>query len=247
MPSGRWASHGKEMPFPLESAEILSNAGFDSEEQLVQALTACIKRARNRQYKMQFELDAGVGVADIVLSKRAPNSSRALKALAGIPQRVAVLLDGDIGRSISSVDTLAACVGISKYGAQRLLGQLLAAGLARPTASGFSIVTVATPPYERIIAVEAKLSSWQRALVQAYRNLQFADESWVVLDNKFARAATAQIERFQISGVGLASVSKASGLFIHCAASNAGPVSIGKRWQAQAVVASRARAAGRGR
>ena len=220
---------------------ILSSAGFDSEEQLVQALAACIRRTRNRQYKIDFELDAGVGIADIVLSKRTPRSSRALKALASISPRVAVLLNGSVGHSVRSVDSLAACAGISHTGAQRLFGQLLAADLVRRTASGFAIVTINNPPYERIVAVEAKLSSWQRALVQAYRNLQFADESWVVLDHKFLPAAIAQIERFQVSGVGLASVSKVSGLLIHCAATNAGPVSLGKRWQAQAALASRAR------
>lgn len=118
---------------------------------------------------------------------------------------------------------------------------MLAAGLARPTASGFAIVTITNPPYERIVAVEAKLNSWQKALVQAYRNLQFADESWVVLDHKFVASAITQIERFKVSGVGLASVSKVSGLLIHCAAITAGPVSLGKRWQAQAALAVRAR------
>lgn len=226
-------------PHPYNALEILRSAGFGSEEQLVQALTTCIRRARNRQYKIEFELDAGVGIADIVLTKRTPKSSRALKALASIPQRVAVLLNGSVGRSVNSVDSLAACVGLSQSGARRLLGHLLTVGLARPTTSGFAIVTINDLPYERIIAVEAKLSSWQRALVQAYRNLQFADESWVVLDHKFVPAAIAQIERFQASGVGLASVNKVSGLLIHCAASSSGPVSVGKRWQAQAVLASR--------
>lgn len=219
---------------------MLKNAGFDTEEQLVQAIAASIRRARSRQYKAEFEVDAGVGIADIVLSKRTPNSSKALKSLASISPRIGVLLDGGIGGSIHSLDDLAAFVGVSRSSAQRLLGQLLASGLARPSNNGFALATVSNPPYERIIAVEAKLSSWQRALIQAYRNLQFADESWVVMDHKFARAAIAQVERFKTSGVGLASLSRAQGLFIHCAAHTAGPVSTGKRWQAQAVLAARA-------
>ncbi|GKS89669.1 helix-turn-helix domain-containing protein [Acidovorax sp. SUPP2539] len=219
---------------------ILKNAGFETEEQLVQAIAASIRRARSRQYKVEFEVDAGVGIADLVLSKRTPSSSKALRALASISPRVAVLLDGSIGASIHSLDELAACVGVSRSSAHRLLGQLLASGLARPSKDGFALVAVSTPPYGRIIAVEAKLSSWQRALIQAYRNLQFADESWVVMDHKFARAAIAQIERFKASGVGLASLSRPQGLFIHCSAHSAGPVSTGKRWQAQAVLAARA-------
>ena len=92
---------------------------------------------------------------------------------------------------------------------------------------------------ERLIAVEAKLSDWQRVLVQAYRNLQFADESWAVLDHACIRPALAQLERFQIAGVGLASIGYGRGLFVHHAATAQGPVSQGKRWQAQSVLASR--------
>lgn len=217
----------------------MKNDAFDTEEQLVKAIAAAIRRTGRRIYKVEFEVDAGVGIADIVLAKRNVNSTKALRALASISPRVAVLLDGGIGASIHTVDELADCVGVSQPSARKLLGQLFAFELARPTAEGFSLVSVSSPPYERIIAVEAKLSSWQRALVQAYRNLQFADESWVVLDHKYARAAVAQIDRFKASGVGLSSVSRSSGLFIHCAAQSAGPVSVGKRWQAQAVLAAR--------
>ncbi len=208
---------------------------------MVQAILECIKRARNRDYRVECEVDAGVGIADIVLCKRARNSSRALRALAGITPRLAVLLDREVGTSVTSIGELAACIGASKSSAQRLLSQLYAAGLARPTSIGFAIASVATPPFQKIIAVEAKLSNWQHALVQAYRNFQFADESWVVLDHRFARPAIAQIDRFKTSGVGLVSIDRALGLFVHHTADNSGPVSLGKRWQAQAVLASRSK------
>jgi hypothetical protein len=78
-------------------------------------------------------------------------------------------------------------------------------------------------------------------LVQAHRNLQFADESWVVLDHAYLRPALAQVDRFKSAGVGLASLDRLTrGLLIHVPAASAGPVSMTKRWQAQAVLAARA-------
>lgn len=212
---------------------------FDSEEQLVQAIVACTKRARRREYRVELEVDAGVGVADLVLTKRAPRSTEGLRALSCVSPRLAVLLSRHLADSIKSRKELAASLGTSEGAAQRVIAQLSIAGVATQTRDALTLTTVRTLPFERLIAVEAKLSDWQRVLVQAYRNLQFADESWVVLDHANIRPAVAQLERFRIAGVGLASIDKSRGLFIHHSATTRGPVSLGKRWQAQAVLASR--------
>lgn len=218
----------------------MKSVGFASEEQLVKAIVACTKRARRREYRVEAEVDAGVGIADLVLAKRAPRSTAALRALGSINPRLAVLLSRSVGDAINSRDALAASIGTSSSAAQRVLAQLTAAGLASGSASNLSLTTVSTLPFERLIAVEAKISEWQRVLVQAYRNLQFADESWVVLDHAFVRPALAQLNQFKVSGVGLASIGRDDGLLIHLAAKSVGPMSVGKRWQAQAVLAARA-------
>lgn len=215
------------------------NVGFDSEEQLVKEIVACVRRARRREYRIEPELDAGVGIADLVLAHRAARTTKALHALASLPPRLGVLLSREIGGTIKSRESLAACIGTSARGTQRVIAQMAAVGLAKLNPYGLSISTVPKAPYARIIAVEAKISEWQRVLVQAYRNLQFADESWVVLDHAYVRPALAQIGRFQASGVGLASIDRTRGLFIHLAAKSIGPMSIGKRWQAQSVLAAR--------
>ena len=212
---------------------------FDSEEQLVQAVVACARRARRREYRVELEVDAGVGVADLVLTKRAPRSTEGLRALGSVSPRLAVLLSLALGDSIKSRQELAEKLGSSEGAAQRVLSQLSIAGLVAQTRDSLDLATVKTPPFERLIAIEAKISDWQRVLVQAYRNLQFADESWVVLDHTYIRPAIAQLERFKAAGVGLASIDRNRGLFIHHDAPVQGPVSLGKRWQAQAVLASR--------
>jgi hypothetical protein len=212
---------------------------FDSEEQLVQAVVAYTKRAHRREYRVELEVDAGVGVADLVLTKRAPRSTAGLRALGSVSPRLAVLLSLSHGDSIKSRQELADKLGSSEGAAQRVIARLSVAGLAAQTRDSLDLVTIKTPPFERLIAIEAKISDWQRVLVQAYRNLQFADESWVVLDHTYIRAAMAQLERFKVAGVGLASIDRNRGLFIHHGATVQGPVSLGKRWQAQAVLASR--------
>ena len=217
----------------------MKNVGFDTEEQLVKAIVACTRRAQRRDYRVELELDAGVGIADLVLAKRAARTTGALRALSSVNPRLAVLLSHGVGSTISTRAALASALGTSDGGAQRVLAQLSSAGLACGSAKEFSISTVSTLPFERVIAVEAKLSEWKRVLVQAYRNLQFADESWVVLDHAYVRPALAQIGRFKSLGIGLASVDSQAGLYIHSAAVFGGPMSIAKRWQAQAVLAAR--------
>lgn len=218
----------------------LKSVGFASEEQLVKAIVACTRRARRHDYRVEAEVDAGVGIADLVLAKRSSRSTAALRALGSMKPRLAVLLSRTVGDAITTRDALASTIGSSSAAAQRLLTQLTSAGLASGNASDLRLATISTLPFERLIAVEAKVSEWQRVLVQAYRNLQFADESWVVLDHAYIRPAIAQLDRFKVSGVGLASVDRAQGLFIHLAAESTGPMSVGKRWQAQAVLAARA-------
>lgn len=217
----------------------MKSRGFDSEEQLVQAILACTKRARRREYRVELEVDAGVGIADLVLTKRAARSTEGLRALGSVSPRLAILLSREVGDSIKSWQALAASLGTSRAATQRVISQLSIAGVAKQSRDSLDLFTVKTPPFERLIAVEAKLSDWQRVLVQAYRNLQFADESWVVLDNAFVRPALAQLERFKIAGVGLASIDHGRGLCVHHPAISQGPVSRAKRWQAQAVLASR--------
>ncbi len=217
----------------------MRSAGFESEAALVKGIIACVARARRRDYRVELEVDAGVGVADLVLAKRSPRSAEALRSVAMVSPRLAVLLSQGVGDAIKSRAELAALLGTSEGAAQRVIAQLSAAGVAAHSRDSLTIFGLRTPPYARLIAVEAKISDWRRVLTQAYRNLQFADESWVVLDYVFSRPAIAQIDRFRVAGVGLASIERGRGLFIHHAATTQGPMSPAKRWQAQAVLASR--------
>lgn len=60
-----------------------------------------------------------------------------------------------------------------------------------------------------LIAFEAKLSDWRRAIHQAYRNTVFAQRAYVVLPGKTASKAAMATELFSRHNIGLCSVEDA--------------------------------------
>lgn len=203
------------------------------------ALVSRLQSSLNRTWRIEVEVDAGVGVADVVVFRRQPRTNREIDVLARVPPRLAPLLDPTTSVCIHTYVELAVALGIPKLGAQRVERQLRQLGLFNGRAPG-KLASVKRSPFENIIAIEAKLSDWSRALVQAYRNRQFADESWVVLDHRYHQAALAQLERFERAGVGLASVDTQKNLFIHLLATASPAMSATKRWHAEAALARRA-------
>jgi hypothetical protein len=215
------------------------NGGFSSEEDLVRAAVSCVRSSSSRAFKIELELDAGVGLADIVMYRRQPKTSRELRRLSAVSPRLAALLAPQTAKEIRSSADLALLLGLTKTAANRVTREFERLGLLRIKSSRIEMVQIHTPPFQTIITVEAKLSDWSRALVQAYRNRQFADESWVVLDHRFYKPAVAKLERFQRSGVGLASVDLNNNLYVHYRAPSAPPINSTKRWHAQAALARR--------
>jgi hypothetical protein len=68
--------------------------------------------------------------------------------------------------------------------------------------SGITDILARTTRNE-VIAFEAKLSDWRRAIYQAYRSTTFALRSYVVLPERVARRAEKSPEMFMNYGVGL--------------------------------------------
>jgi hypothetical protein len=68
--------------------------------------------------------------------------------------------------------------------------------------SGITDILARTSRKE-VIALEAKLSDWRRAIYQAYRNTTFARRSYVVLPERVARRAEKNPDVFGNYGVGL--------------------------------------------
>lgn len=56
---------------------------------------------------------------------------------------------------------------------------------------------------DQVVAFEAKLTNWRKAMDQAWRNTSFANKVFVVLPRECARPALAHRAEFEASGVGL--------------------------------------------
>jgi hypothetical protein len=131
---------------------------------------------------------------------------------------------------------LLGCSSVTARSYSKILHEV---GYVHEGASGFFIKPILAPPFEKIIAIEAKLRNWQSALSQAYRNKQFADQSWVVLDHACHISAVRNLEKFLRAGVGLTSLTVGGELHIHSMAASNLDFSRQKRWAAQAAIARR--------
>jgi hypothetical protein len=82
----------------------------------------------------------------------------------------------------STSDDLANALHWGPAAMRRILIELLSARLIRQTRRGFAPVALSRLFLaRRIVAIEAKMSDWRRALEQASANLWFASESYVLL------------------------------------------------------------------
>lgn len=184
---------------------------------------------------MLREMDAGVGVADLVLVSK-PELIADLRRLRSVPPRLAPLFAPITARRVSSIQDFMATTGMSRPAALRALGELAARRLAFRDGDKIQLRAASASPFKHVIAIEAKLHDWGRALTQAYRNRQFATQSWAVLDAHYAVTKLAA-NAFRRAGVGLATCSATGRLRFYVMAKTSRPVSDQRSWVAQAVIA----------
>jgi hypothetical protein len=87
--------------------------------------------------------------------------------------------------------------------------------------------------------VEAKLYDWRKALYQASRYLDYADESWVVLGAAGLSTAFLHVDDFHRRGVGLMSLARDGALNIATPAQTSPPRMPGRVWHVNAEIARR--------
>lgn len=208
---------------------------FATEAALVETLATAIRRGCPPGWSLLREMDAGVGVADIVLASR-PAEAADLRLLRRVPTRLAPLFASTTARKVRSIQAFMASTGMSRSTALRALGQLDGLGLVQRDGETVRLRAATDVPFRHVVAIEAKLYDWGRALTQAYRNRQFATQSWVVLDAHYSTSKVA-IDAFKQAGVGLASCSITGQLHFYVKARTMRPVSPQRLWVAQAVLA----------
>lgn len=190
-----------------------ADSAFLSEEDLVRAII----RSRNIKRKgfthrcpnILTEFDVSVGRADLVFfqlkkdwrtrAKYAQLPSRWLYALRVLPYRTKF-----------TPDEFASLCGVSRNTSMLILRRYENMGYCRRTTDkdSWSKVRQPAPVVSRIIAIEAKLTDWRRAISQACRYQRYANQSWVTLDASRAGGAILAKHEFQRLNVGLKVVNR---------------------------------------
>ncbi len=212
---------------------------FATEAALVETFVAAIRRDCPVGWELLREVDAGVGVADLVLTPR-PGRAADLRWLRRIQPRLAPLFASATARRVGSIQNFMATTGMSRSSAVRALADLSLLGLAVRDGEAVRLCAASTAPFRHVVAIEAKLHAWGRALTQAYRNRQFATQSWVVLD-AHSTVSEVAIAAFKKARVGLVTCSTAGQLRFYVRAKTMQPVSLQRSWVAQAVMARSSR------
>ncbi|PTP42745.1 hypothetical protein [Vibrio splendidus] len=180
-------------------------SAFRTELDLVLRFEELVTSRISSNFKLEKEFDCGFGIADAVLfkyrdieidrlSKINPSWAYTLKSL---PYR----------RTFSTKDVVDIS-GATTQSCKLALKQFIEAGYCVEKRDDVYVkVKQPKPVSNKIVAIEAKLKNWKRALWQASRYKTFSNESWVLLDRKHVKPALENIDVFKKFNIGLATFS----------------------------------------
>lgn len=178
---------------------------FVSEHALVNIFSSLVKED-SKSINLEHEFDCGFGIADLVVFKT--NKDDRLLDLGKIPADWAYTLRALPFKKTFSKEYLVSLSGTSESSAKKALNKFIEAGYCIKTENGnYLKIRQPKPLCSSIIAIEAKLRDWKKALWQASRYRIFSNESWGVLDQYRANAAKLNIDEFKKLNIGLATVS----------------------------------------
>lgn len=217
------------------------NPQFRTEQQLVSVFIDFLTQTKDDHVLVLEEFEGGFGRPDLLLySASNASEKKDVETLKKINPRYAPLLSTSASKKIQSLTDLAVASGASRISARRIAKELILlerAHLIESAVQTLKIEPIRHPPFEQVVAIEAKLRDWRRALMQAYRYLQYSTQSWVLLDYKHAHSAIKQLALFKSYGVGLASFSTSGELYVHCMATTQKLPDSPLAWRTQALLA----------
>ena len=218
--------------------ERRSMKAIKTEADLVNLYLRTTQKRRSKQTIVTTEFDCENGIADIVLANLTKNW-RSYSLIGCITPRWAFALKDLPYRRVFSLDTFRALSGTSSSRARAALNEFTKAGYCQQKNSKQEWIKIKEPRQivTEIRAIEAKLKDWSRALIQAHRYLDFADESIVLLDHAYVHVALENLRAFKALGVSLASISNDGKIYNHFQASKIEPRSKIRRWQSNAILA----------
>ncbi len=210
-----------------------------SEQNLVNLFERTLKNklgSDNISYLREF--DCSDGIADLVICEHRKNWG-INSDIGKIPPRWAFSLFKLPYRKNFSTNDFAMMAGVSRKSALTVLKIFAEFGFCEKKIKKDLWVKIKQPiPItKKIYAIEGKLRNWQRALSQAFRYLEYANQSWVVLDKKNINPALENINRFKSLNIGLASINPDGNVDNHYTPLIYPPRSPLKIWQANAEIA----------
>jgi hypothetical protein len=182
---------------------------------------------------LQAERGYGRGVADLMVLDidRVSLAERRERQLP--PARrsgEATVLEAVIAHAGAPLDEVVASVPMTRSHVRHLLRELERAGLIN-TADGAVIpMWSARPVVSRAIAIEAKLTDWRSAAIQAERYQDFADETYVAMPAARIASLMKRPDRLEGLGLGLIAVSPDACEIVVAAASAAPRLPALRRW-----------------
>ncbi|MBF7954154.1 hypothetical protein [Rahnella victoriana] len=178
---------------------------FVTELALVNRLTSLVNDDI-KNIELEHEFDCGFGIADLVVFKKKKDDD--LLDIGKIPADWAYTLRALPLKKEFTLSYLIALSGTSESSCKKAIIKFVNAGYCQQVESGYFIkIRQPKPLCSSIIAIEAKLRDWKKALWQASRYKIFSNESWVVLDEYRSNAALLNIEEFRKFNIGLATIS----------------------------------------
>jgi len=179
---------------------------FATENQLVELFEA-VAPILNKGFESVLEFESSNGIADIAFYKLRKDWQSNSK-LGEIHPRWVYALTQLPYRKKFSTSEFAKLTGVTKQTVLNVLKSYESAGYCEKTSPSDWIKNKQPKLVaNKVYAVEAKLKDWKRALKQAFRYKDYANRSWVVMDERNINPARKNLSMFQTLGVGLASIS----------------------------------------
>lgn len=183
---------------------------FDREKDLVEAFSLNTKKflkdILNKAVARHFvieEFDSYLGVADIVLGTYRPYLSK--KNLRGTVNKNWIFPLTTLQlNEIIHLEDFQEKFGLTKSAATLRLNEYCDANFIKKIQKDtYSVIQEYEYIADNVVAVEAKLKNWKRALFQAQRYKKFSDYSFVLLDEHYSSSAISNINIFKDSNIGL--------------------------------------------
>jgi hypothetical protein len=162
-----------------------------------------------------FELQTTRGVADIVFAEvnesvAAMRDAEQLGTLqeTSLAQVMHLFTQADTRSIMYTAREISTLTGLTPAHLRRsILPSLIESGWLRYNAAGhFSQAARYIPPINRVVAIEVKRSGWQRALSQAASHVDFADYTYVALDECGLPKNGSWERPFRHAGLGLVTI-----------------------------------------